>query len=133
MKASHPTPTGRACPPSEVDHIEGIVAGEDVLIGELISSDVCWLPISSSHVATTTGRPKRTLEQSLDVIAEAMSTLSGHVTELQQQMLEVQQKKLNNSWAHVEALTQGGKNNLVSPGAHSRIQPTRSQLTFPST
>ena len=54
-----------------------------------------------------------------------MTTLSGRVTELQQQMSEIQQENLNSSWAHIEALTQvGGKNNLISPGAQLCFQPT---------
>ena len=89
LVVSDPPPIGCACPavrsppPSEVDPIKYIVAGEDVLIGKLNASDGSRLPISSSPVATTTGYPKRMLEQSLDVMAEAMSTLSGRVTELQ--------------------------------------------------
>ena len=85
------------------------MAGEDVIIGGFNAGDGSGLPISSSPVITTTGRSKRTIEQSLDVMAEAMSTLLGRVTELQQQMSEVQPDKLNNSWAQVEALTQGVK------------------------
>lgn len=47
-----------------------------------ISDNVGRLPISASPIATTTWRPKRTLEQNLNVMAEAMTTLSGRVTEL---------------------------------------------------
>ena len=70
-------------------------------------------------------RPKRTVEESLDVMAEAMLTLSGRVSELQQQMAYVQQEKLDSPWAQVEALTQGGRNCNLS-GAQPRVPPTLS-------
>ena len=129
--ASYPPPTGGAClavrspPPSEVDQAEVIVAGEDLLVGELISDSVGRLLISSSPVATTTGHAKHTIEQNVNIMAEAITTLSGRVTKLHQQMSEVQQEKLNSSWAHIKALTQvGGKNNLISSGAQSHFQPS---------
>ena len=75
----HVPPTGRSCPAlwsppaSEIDQIEvgePIGAGEGVLIERLTPNGACGLPISSSPIATTTGRPKRTMEQNIDVMAE---------------------------------------------------------------
>ena len=61
-----------------------------------------------------------------------MHTLTGRVSELQQQMPDVQQEKLNSSWVNLEALTQvgAGKNNLSSPGAQLRptCRPTKELL-----
>ena len=71
--------------------------------------------------------PKQTVEQNLDLMAGAMSTLTGRVSELQQQMAYVQQEKLNSFWANLEALTQvgAGKNNFNSPGMQLHVHPTR--------
>ena len=52
-----------------------------------------------------------------------MLNLSGKVSELHQQMADVQQEKLNSSWAQVETLTQGGRNCNLS-GAQPRVPPT---------
>lgn len=60
-------------------------------------------------------------------MAEAMSTLTGRVYELQQQMADVQQEKLNSSWTNLEALTQvgAGKNHFNSPGTQPCVLPAR--------
>ena len=131
-KMTHVPPTGRGCtaprsPASELDESEvtdHTVAGEEVRqTDRLTPNGAGGLPVTSSPVATGGNRPRRSVEENLDMMAEAMSRLSGQVTELQQQMVDVQQERVNSSWANVEALA--GKNNFDFTGSQPRVQPAQ--------
>lgn len=74
-----------------------LVAGEDVKTGEPNPTMSGGLPLASCPIITATNRPKRTSEQNLDIMAEAMNTLTNRVADMQEQIGHLQQDKVNTS------------------------------------
>lgn len=80
---------------SELELLEG---GEPVS-GGLIPNGTL---LSSFTIASGSGRPARTIEQSLDLLGSNVSQLTGHMNRIQEQVAGFQQVKANNSWANLE-------------------------------
>ena len=103
------------------------MAGEEIQTGEPNPTMSGRLPLASSPIVTATNLLKRTAEQNLDIMAEAMNTLTNRVADMQQQIGDLQQDKVNTSSANLEAYAQGGsgKNNFISPGPQPHVHPAR--------
>lgn len=94
--SSHPPPTGQKCHAAQMFANERMLnqsqtqrelfAGDESISSRLTPNGS---PPSSSSVASSPSRPTRLVEQSLDLLAMSMETLTGKVTKMQAHITEL--------------------------------------------
>ena len=84
------------------------------------------VPSSGSPVRVPVGKPSsgRTIEQSMDLLANTVSSMAHSITAMQKELVELQADRANSSWNHLQDMSVESIVNLnVVPLSNS--SPTR--------
>ena len=99
-----------------------LLAGDQAGIGGLTPNRA---PPSLLPIASGPSRPKRSVESSLNLLANTMAHLTGQMLKVQQQVADLQAEKANKSWAQMEHFAQAKEPNIVSPVTVNCVRTAR--------